>query len=156
MSLVHFVKTTGKDLSGKGGSPTAAALKRDLDAYNLGTERIRVQIQGDLVLLRGAIDSRAAFEKMVVAAGNILGIAAVSGESVKISETGADTAITCQGRLVYYVVKYGDDLRKIAEKLYGSELGNRGGAIFEANRPMLQMPAKIYPGQLLRVPATIR
>jgi len=152
MSLVHFVKMSGKDLSGKGIAPTAAALKRDLDSYNLGTEKIRLQIQGETVLLRGAVASRAIFEKMVVAAGNILGIAAVNAAGVRLSEKSSDNGITHQGRLAYYVVKPGDNLAKIAEKLYGPSLGMKGGAIFEANRPMLKMPNKIYPGQLLRIP----
>ncbi|KAA6204542.1 MAG: LysM peptidoglycan-binding domain-containing protein [Candidatus Tokpelaia sp.] len=153
MSLVHFVKITGKDLSGKGQPPTAALLKRDLDSYNLGTERVRLQIEGDTVILRGTISNRGAFEKMVVAVGNILGIAAVESKAVKINEAGSDTGITYKGRLVYYIVKYGDNLSHIAEKLYGHGFGVKGGLIFEANRPMLRMPSKIFPGQLLRIPA---
>jgi len=153
MSLVHFVKITGKDLTGKRQPPTAAVLKRDMDSYNLGTERIRLQISGDTVILRGAIASRGAFEKMIIAAGNILGIAAVDARPVTIREAGCDTGITCCGRLVYYVVKYGDTLSHIAEKLYGRGFGGKGGLIFEANRPMLRVPSTIFPGQLLRIPA---
>jgi len=152
MSIVHFVKTVGKDLSGKGRSFTASALKKDLDSYNIGTEKIRVQLSGELAILRGAISTRTAFEKMIVAAGNVLGIGAVDADGVKILEEGADTGITLKGQLVYYVVKYGDNLSKIAEKLYGRGASGKGGLIFEANRPMLKMPAQIYTGQILRVP----
>ena len=45
----------------------------------------------------------------------------------------------------------GDNLWKIAEKYLGS--GARNKEIFEANRPMLSDPDKIYPGQVLRIPA---
>ena len=46
----------------------------------------------------------------------------------------------------------GDNLWKIAEKEYGKGKGNKYTEIFEANRPMLSDPDKIYPGQVLRIP----
>jgi len=48
------------------------------------------------------------------------------------------------------VVK-GDTLSAIAKKYYGD--ANKYNAIFEANKPMLTHPDKIYPGQKLRIPA---
>ena len=38
-----------------------------------------------------------------------------------------------------------------AKKFYGD--ANKYPVIFEANKPMLNHPDKIYPGQLLRIPA---
>jgi nucleoid-associated protein YgaU len=35
--------------------------------------------------------------------------------------------------------------------MYGD--ANKYNTIFEANRPMLTSPDKIYPGQMLRIPA---
>jgi nucleoid-associated protein YgaU len=44
----------------------------------------------------------------------------------------------------------GDNLSKISKAKYGD--ANKYMAIFEANRPMLTHPDKIYPGQVLRIP----
>ena len=50
-----------------------------------------------------------------------------------------------------HTVVSGDTLWKIAKKYYGN--GSRYPEIFEANRPMLTHPDKIYVGQVLRIPA---
>jgi len=52
---------------------------------------------------------------------------------------------------MYTVVK-GDTLWKIAESHYGKGNGAKYTLIFEANKPMLTHPDKIYPGQVLRIP----
>ena len=49
-----------------------------------------------------------------------------------------------------YVVKSGDNLSKISNEFYGTP--NKYTQIFEANKPMLSSPDKIYPGQVLRIP----
>ena len=50
----------------------------------------------------------------------------------------------------YYTVVSGDTLSKISKTQYGD--ANRYAIIFEANKPMLKDPDKIYPGQVLRIP----
>jgi nucleoid-associated protein YgaU len=50
----------------------------------------------------------------------------------------------------YYTVVSGDTLSKIAKQFYGD--ANQYQRIFEANRPMLAHPDRIYPGQKLRIP----
>jgi len=49
-----------------------------------------------------------------------------------------------------YTVKKGDTLSAIAKETLGN--ANRYQLIFEANKPMLKDPDKIYPGQVLRIP----
>ena len=51
----------------------------------------------------------------------------------------------------FYTVKSGDSLSKIAKVFYGNAM--KYPVIFEANKPMLKSPDKIYPGQVLRIPA---
>ncbi|MEO8742417.1 MAG: LysM peptidoglycan-binding domain-containing protein [Lysobacteraceae bacterium] len=50
-----------------------------------------------------------------------------------------------------YTVVSGDNLSKIAKHFYGH--ANRWSAIFEANRDQLKDPDKIFPGQVLKIPA---
>ena len=49
-----------------------------------------------------------------------------------------------------YTVVKGDTLSKISKEMYGD--ANKYNTIFEANKPMLKDPDKIYPGQVLRIP----
>jgi nucleoid-associated protein YgaU len=51
---------------------------------------------------------------------------------------------------VFHTVVKGDTLSAIAKKTLGN--ANRYPEIFEANKPMLKHPDKIYPGQMLRIP----
>jgi nucleoid-associated protein YgaU len=50
----------------------------------------------------------------------------------------------------YHTVAKGDTLSAIAKKYYGD--ASKYPEIFEANKPMLKHPDKIYPGQSLRIP----
>jgi nucleoid-associated protein YgaU len=50
----------------------------------------------------------------------------------------------------FYTVESGDTLGAIAKQFYGN--AGKYMVIFEANRPMLEDPNKIYPGQVLRIP----
>ena len=49
-----------------------------------------------------------------------------------------------------HTVAKGDTLSHIAKEFYGE--ANKYHQIFEANKPMLKDPDKIYPGQMLRIP----
>ncbi|MCL4157365.1 UNVERIFIED_CONTAM: hypothetical protein GTU68_043341 [Idotea baltica] len=51
---------------------------------------------------------------------------------------------------IFHVVEAGDSLSMISKKVYGDPM--KYNAIFEANKPMLEHPDKIYPGQTLRIP----
>ncbi len=80
-------------------------------------------------------------EKIVLALGNVKGIASVV-DGLEV-EKPAEPA-------TFYTVVKGDNLTRIAEEHYGD--GTKYPAIFDANRPMLSDPDKIYPGQVLRIP----
>ena len=71
--------------------------------------------------------------------GNVAGVAKVE------AETKDDAPAP-----VFYTVKKGDTLSAIAKATLGN--ANRYPEIFEANKPMLKHPDKIYPGQNLRIP----
>ena len=94
------------------------------------------------VTVYGVAPDQATREKIVLCAGNVAGVASVKDMmSVDKSEPEAQ----------YYTVKSGDTLSKISKQHYGD--ANKYMKIFEANKPMLSHPDKIYPGQLLRIPS---
>jgi len=152
MGIVNFVKYVGLKLGTGNRLPSAAALKKNLDSYHLGTEKVRIKVEDNRVFLKGTIASRDILEKTVLAVGNIHGIAVVDTTGLKIAQGDGTSEITHQGQLVYYVVRHDDDLHKIAEKIYGKEYAFKERLIFNANRPMLAAPDKLYPGQLIRIP----
>ncbi|MDX8525319.1 peptidoglycan-binding protein LysM [Mesorhizobium sp. MSK_1335] len=154
MGIFDFVKGVGKKL-GLGGddeaSPNADTLKKELDSHKLGTDGVEIAVQGDTAVLKGTVKDQSAFEKAVVAVGNTLGVSKVQADELKVApEAGKATAPAKEP--TFYTVQKGDNLWKIAEKSYGKGQGTKNNIIFEANKPMLTHPDKIYPGQVLRIP----
>jgi nucleoid-associated protein YgaU len=83
--------------------------------------------------------------------GNTLGVAQVDDRmAVSVSTAPEAKAQAPSPDADFYTVKSGDTLSGIAQRHYGNAM--KYTAIFEANRPMLEDPNKIYPGQVLRVP----
>jgi len=78
--------------------------------------------------------------------GNVDGIIGVQDKMAVTNPAPATTEANVQ----FYTVKSGDSLSKISKEFYGDP--QKYTAIFEANKPMLSHPDKIYPGQTLRVP----
>ena len=145
MSIFDFVKSVGKKLGiGDDEPPQAEALKKELDSLDLG-KGVEVEVLDDRCVLKGSVSDQSVFEKAVIAVGNTLGIS-------KVEASGLTVAAAAAREPVFYTVKKGDNLWKIAEAQYGKGKGARHTAIFEANKPMLTHPDKIYPGQVLRIP----
>ncbi|MEO9615477.1 MAG: peptidoglycan-binding protein LysM [Nitratireductor sp.] len=166
MGLFDFVKSVGKKI-GIGGddeAPDAGSVKKELDSHRLGTDKVDVEVQGDKVVLKGVVSDQSAFEKAVIAVGNTLGISKVEASELKVvaPESGLKLDSVDMTELVaaaapaktpvFHTVEKGQNLWKIAEAHYGKGKGAKYTVIFEANRPMLSDPDKIYPGQVLRIP----
>ena len=153
MGLFSFIKSAGKKL-GLGGddeAPDVEAVKKELSSHDLGTDKVDVAVEGDKIVLSGTVKDQSAFEKAVVAVGNTLGISQVEASELKVAETPAAAPVAAR-EPAFYTVKKGDNLWKIAEAQYGKGKGAKNTVIFEANKPMLSHPDKIYPGQVLRIP----
>ncbi len=145
MGVFDFIKDVGEKLFGAGDdkSPNADAIKAEVEKLGLEAKDLKVDVQGDTVKVSGEAPSTSIKEKLILAMGNVLGVAKVEENIVaKATETSA----------TFYTVKKGDTLWKISETNYGKGKGAEYNRIFEANKPMLKHPDKIYPGQVLRIP----
>ncbi|CAM1632622.1 LysM domain [Bartonella apihabitans] len=170
MGLFNFVKSVGEKLGIGEQAPDAQSIKTALDGLNLGTENVKVAVENGKAILTGAVKDQATLEKAILAVGNLHSIESVNTDNLKV-ENGQKSASnqTAQASTAqtysasqpsgsqpaephFYEVKKGDTLWKIAEEVYGKGHGDKNKIIFEANKPMLKSPEKIFPGQQLRIP----
>jgi nucleoid-associated protein YgaU len=164
MGLMSFIKEAGEKLFGKGEAKAAeqaaaaaptpenvAALSKAagdaivgyINANGLPGDQLDVGFDApsSTVTVSGQVDDQATKEKILLCCGNVAGVQAVNDLL---------TVATPEPEAQYHAVVSGDNLSKIAKKYYGD--ANKYPVIFEANKPMLSHPDKIYPGQMLRIP----
>ena len=120
----------------------AKSITENIKESGVNVEGLNVTVDGDKVTIDGKVTSQACAEKLTLVSGNQYGIGTVDCQlDVANPEPEAN----------FYTVKSGDTLSKIAKEFYGDAL--KYTVIFEANKPMLDNPDKIYVGQTLRIPA---
>lgn len=160
MGIFDFARNAGRDLGlGKGAEAKGAAgdedeklqelqkgnqllrLIRDMDQ---GVESPRVEFDDGVATVWGKAPDQAVKENTILVIGNVQGVARVD-DRMEVDESGPQAT--------FYTVKSGDTLGKIAKEQYGD--ASRYQELFEANRPMLDDPDRIYPGQVLRVPGAL-
>ena len=164
MGLMSFIRDAGEKLFGKGeakAAQDAAAAAPSADNLNslsmaasdaivayvrtqgLPTDGLDVSFDAAsaTVTASGEMPDQSTKEKVLLCCGNVSGVAGVN-DLLTVKEA--------QPEAQWHVVVSGDNLSKIARKFYGD--ANKYPVIFEANRPMLTHPDKIYPGQMLRSP----
>lgn len=162
MGVFHFIKQAGERL-GLGedadDEAIAEAIHGHVSKQELAIENLDVRKQGSKVLVSGRAPSREALEKAVLAAGNVAGVEEVEANLQTAQDQGKADLPLAQGSAAeppasrFHTVREGDTLSKIAREAYGDP--NRYREIFEANRPLLSDPNKIYPGQMLRLPQEV-
>ncbi|MCX7559051.1 peptidoglycan-binding protein LysM [Sulfitobacter sp. F26204] len=143
MGLWSFVKGAGKKVFGgdDDAEVSGAALQDELKDLGLDAEGLDITVEGDKVKVSGTAVSQEMKEKVILAVGNVEGVSAVD-----------DQIAGGEGEPVFHTVERGDTLSAIAQKTLGK--ASRYPEIFEANKPMLTHPDKIYPGQVLRIPVS--
>ena len=149
MGLMSFFKGVGEKLFGKTEKEVveatpdlkASVLLKHVQDLGLTFNALTVKVNGDTVTVVGETDTQSEAEKIALAVGNVEGVEAVDNQIVVATPT---------PEARYYTVVKGDWLSKIAKEMYGD--ANKYPVIFEANKPMLTHPDKIYPGQVLRIP----
>jgi nucleoid-associated protein YgaU len=153
MGLIDFVRSAGEKVFGASeaaAGPTkdegavskrATALEEHVGKLGFQVDGLKIKVAEDVAYVKGKVATQEIREKVVLAVGNVAGIARVD-DSLEVTSP--------QPEARYYTVVKGDTLSKIAKQHYGD--ANKYPQIFEANKPMLKHPDKIYPGQVLRIP----
>ncbi len=159
MSLISFIREAGEKLFRHSPAGSAAtqpdvtalnatagdAIEKYIGTQNLTAAGLSVSYDGatETATVRGVAIDQATKEKIVLCCGNVSGVSKVE-DLLTVAAGGGSVS-------KFRAVKAGDTLSKIAKEEYGD--ANAYMKIFEANKPMLSDPDKIYPGQTLRIPA---
>jgi len=165
MGMFSFIKEAGEKLFGIGkaqaaqpavaappsaeqvaslNQTAAQAIATYIESMKLSVEGLDVAFDGatETVTVAGIAPDQATREKVVLCCGNVANVVAVNDMM---------TVATPEPESQWHTVVKGDNLSKISKAFYGTP--NKYPQIFEANKPMLTHPDKIYPGQVLRIPA---
>jgi len=153
MGLIDFIRSAGEKVFGTGEAAAApstdeavltkraTALEEHVRGLGISVEGLKIKVAGDIAYVKGTTATQEAREKVLLAVGNVEGIARVE-DRIEVT--------TPQPEARFYTVVKGDTLSAIAKTQYGD--ANQYPKVFEANKPMLRHPDKIYPGQVLRIP----
>lgn len=180
MGMFDFIKNAGDKIFGKDNDQVdrSKPLSTHLREHGIDPTGIQFTINGDTVVMEGTVRDQDTREKAVLIVGNVDGVDRVD-DRLRVAASGADFGDVTTGSSSVaatrapagagttvahsspgsndgwssrtYTVVAGDSLSAIAKKVYGD--AGKYNKIFEANQPMLKDPDKIYPGQVLRVPA---
>ncbi|GAB4202013.1 MAG: peptidoglycan-binding protein LysM [Wenzhouxiangellaceae bacterium] len=172
MGMFDFIKEAGAKIFGGDDphkEPTAAnkSISSHIRDHGLDPSPLKFFFNADgTVDVSGVVESQELREKLILIIGNVRGIAGVNDKIIVAAAVGDSPDLTASGSAEAsggaqaesaeewtsrtYTVKSGDTLWKIASEMYGN--GSKYPVIFEANKPMLSDPDKIYPGQVLRIP----
>jgi nucleoid-associated protein YgaU len=163
MGMLSFIKDAGQKLFGVGeaqaaevavdsnpettqrvSDAAATAITNYIHTMNLGITDLNISFNPSTaeVHISGTVPDQATKEKVLLCCGNVQGVANVV-DNLTVAAPSDESK--------FYTVKSGDNLSKVSKEFYDTP--NKYMVIFEANKPMLSHPDKIYPGQLLRIPA---
>jgi nucleoid-associated protein YgaU len=149
MGLIDFVMGAGEKLFGakESDQERSAKLENQVRKMGLPVEMLRIDVKGDQATVNGKVQSQVDREKIVLTVGNTDGISKVDD---RLELAAKKEAQKKEPEAKFYTVAKGDSLSKIAKAQYGDAM--KYPVIFDANKPMLKDPDKIYPGQVLRIP----
>ena len=152
MGLFSFLKNAGKNLFGAKAKTAEAPvvaevvvnegiIKQAVLDLGLPIDKFALNLSDDVVTVYGEVENTAAKERVILVCGNVDGVCCVD-DKINVANPAPEA--------VFYTVQSGDSLSKISKSQYGDPM--KYNSIFEANKPMLSHPDKIYPGQVLRIP----
>ena len=161
MGIFDFVKDAGEALFGGDDDAGAKAVENNVrtpdmaradkareeslirmaNAVGVEVKGLDIDFRDGVAMVKGDAASQADKEKLILLLGNTRGVSRVDDRLI---------VSTPEPEATMYTVASGDSLSKIAKSFYGDAM--KYPVIFEANKPMLKDPDKIYPGQVLRIP----
>jgi nucleoid-associated protein YgaU len=143
------MKDAGEKIFGGNESPAEKAQKvtDHVSQYGFDLSDVNFTTEGDRIVANGTAKNLDEKQRILATAGNVAGIEGVE-DNLKLREPLKFEMPDFSKTM--YAVKSGDTLSKISREVYGD--ANQYKTIFEANRPMLKDPDKIYPGQVLYIP----
>jgi nucleoid-associated protein YgaU len=151
MGIIDFVKGAGEKLGLVEKDPTQSEefkerrkgnlLMQRVMSLNLSVDDLRIDFDDGVATVMGKTESQGEREKIVLAVGNVEGVAQVDDKMEVVKP---------EPEAIYHTVVGGDTLSKLAKKHYGDPM--KYPIIFAANQPMLTHPDRIYVGQVLRIP----
>lgn len=164
MGIISFFKDAGEKLFGgkpevaeavaepsneeKAAAASAAAndaIKGYIRSHGLPADELAISFNPNdsVITVTGLVSDQETRDKIIACCGNVQGVAGVA-DDMTCAEPDAPA---CS----FHMVSKGENLSAIAKQHYGN--ANKYMLIFEANKPMLGHPDKIYPGQNLIIPA---
>lgn len=149
MGLFSFIKNAGEKIFGGSESPEEKAqkVKDHVSKYGFDLSGVTFAANGDSIVVSGSAKNLDEKQRILATAGNVDGIDNVEDNLTLIEPLKFELPDFSK---TMYTVKSGDNLSKISKEVYGDP--NKYPVIFEANKPMLTDPDKIYPGQVLYIP----
>ncbi len=150
MGLFSFIKDAGAKIFGIGKTTAQETAEKEaklveaIKSLEFNVADLNVKVDGDTAVVTGEAESQSVREKVILVVGNTEGIATVD-DQMTVAPVAEEEPVA-----QFHTVVRGDTLSKIAKKFYGNAM--KYPVIFEANKPMLTHPDKIYPGQVLRIP----
>ena len=172
MGIFDFVKGAGTKLFGSkppaDDNETYKPLSAHVEEHGISAKNLTFRFDKGVLVVEGVVPDQVTREKVILIVGNVNGISQVDDRlqvgaaPAKGAPSALPAATSTSGSIPAaapaapawssktYTVQKGDTLSKIAKQFYGK--ANDYPKIFEANKPMLKDPDKIYPGQVLRIP----
>lgn len=168
MGFFDFLADAGSKVFGKDDPEPEVyqPIINHIENSGVDISSLKTSFNQGVVTLSGYLPNQEQKEKAVLTAGNIAGVSRVQDNIIlgappanveeaekavaeaEVAEAEKPGEETWESRT--YTVQSGDTLGKIAKEFYGNAM--EYPKIFEANKPMLSDPDKIYPGQVLRIP----
>ncbi len=146
MGIFSFSKDAGEKTPGVSDEVKEKFMTDTIKKFNLPIENLKIDVLGEKASIWGTVKEQAVKEKIILGAGNMVGISQVEDHIILEKNEARTVAVESK----FYTVKKGDSLSKISKEMYGDPMQYH--KIFEANKPMLKDPDLIYPGQVLRIP----
>lgn len=149
MGLFSFIKNAGSKIFGGSETPEekAAKVKEHVAKFGFDLSNVTFSANGEAIVVSGQALNIDEKQKILATSGNVDGVESVEDQLTLKTPLKIELPDLTK---TMYTVKSGDSLSKIAKEVYGDPM--KYPVIFEANKPMLSDPDKIYPGQVLYIP----